>query len=256
MNPSVTFETKCWEGDWEFLLRTGRIERMVERSRFKFAKKTLIINNVEAPERVAAYAQRLVDRGVLTDYRIVREHEADALDFFGLSRDALGAGYVYSIAELVGIYVCRTDFLLHYSGDSAPAEATPWIEAALDRFATDARVKVANLTWNRNYAEAASESFSEDADFYSGYGFSDQMYLVRVADFRNAAVYHDTNPVSERYPGYGGELFEKRVDSWMRNHEFHRITYRHGSYIHRNFPKAGLRRRIALLMERAGIAKI
>ena len=28
------------------------------------------------------------------------------------------------------------------------------------------------------------------------------------------------NIESERYPEYGGELFEKRVDSWLRNNSF------------------------------------
>ena len=60
-----------------------------------------------------------------------------------------------------------------------------------------------------------------------------------------------TAELSKRYPRYGGDLFEKRVDSWMRNHAFHRLTWRHGSYEHRNFPRNGLRRRLQLLLERA-----
>lgn len=213
MNPSVTLETKCWENDWEFLLKTDRIERMVERSGFNFAKRTLFINNVNNPGKVSSHAQKLVRAGVLTDFHVVAEHEAAALDFFGLSKEALTSGFVYSVAELVGIYLCRTDFLLHFSGDSCPAARTTWIDAALQKFSGDERVKVANLAWNHNYAEAAAEAFDEDDNFYVGYGFSDQMYLVRTADFRSPSVYHETNPASARYPDYGGELFEKRVDA-------------------------------------------
>jgi hypothetical protein len=250
MNPSVTLETKCWENDWEFLLKTDHIERVAERSGFNFAKKTLIINNVDDPGKVSSYAQRLVRAGVLTDYYLVAEHEAAALDFFGLSKESLASGFVYSVAELVGIHLCRTDFLLHFSGDSCPVSRAEWIGAALERFSADDNVKVANLTWNNNYAEAAAEAFAEDEEFYFGYGFSDQMYLVRTSDFRSPAVYHETNPASARYPQYGGELFEKRVDAWMRNHGFHRITYKHASYVHENFPKGGIKRKLRLLLER------
>jgi hypothetical protein len=250
MHPSVTLETKCWENDWEFLLKTDRIERIAERSGFNFAKRTLFINNVDNPARVSSYAEKLVRSGVLTGFHVVADHETEALDFFGLSKETLSSGFVYSVAELVGVYLCKTDFLLHFSGDSFPASRCNWIPAALERFAGDSRVKVANLTWNHNYAEAASESFAEDDDFYTGYGFSDQMYLVRTADFRSPSVYHETNPESERYPTYGGELFEKRVDAWMRNHSFRRLTYKHGAYVHSNFPKGRIRKKLKLLAER------
>jgi hypothetical protein len=64
-----------------------------------------------------------------------------------------------------------------------------------------------------------------------GFGFSDQCFLVRTADFR-APIYNELNDLSARYPGYGGELFEKRVDAWMRNHGFLRATFKHGTYLH------------------------
>ncbi len=250
MHPSVTVETKCWENDWEFLLKTDRIQRMVDHSAFGFARKSLLINNVRSPEKVCAAAEKLVRSGVISGFHLVADYENEALDFFGLSRSALGSGYVYSIAELVGIYLCETEYLLHFSGDSMPSPAAGWIEAALMRFGQNPRVKVANLTWNHNYNEAASESFAQDRDFYAGYGFSDQMYLVRTSDLRSRPVYHEEHEMSARYPEYGGELFEKRIDSWMRNHEFLRLTYKHGSYEHRNFPTSSLRKRVTLIGER------
>jgi hypothetical protein len=255
MQPSVTFETKCWEQDWEFLLRTDRIKRTIELSRFNFAKRTLCINNVADVDLVCHYAQRLIKSGVLTDFVVVAEKEKTALDFFRLTKESLTSGFVYSIAELVGLYVCETDYLLHFSGDSRPMTESAWLPSAIARLEIDAHAKVANLTWNANYAEAAAESFAEDPDFYVGYGFSDQMYLVRTADFRSAEVYHESNPLSARYPRYGGELFEKRVDSWMRNHDYHRLTYRHAAYEHRNFPRTRWKKKSRLWLERLGMRR-
>ena len=250
MSPSVTLETKCWENDWQFLLQTDRIQRMVEGNAFPFARKTLIINNVSDVTLVCSRAEKLITANLLTDFYVVRDHEKSALEFFELSRESLGKAYVYSISELVGIYLCRTDFLLHHAGDAIPAHPTGWLDAALKRFDADPKVRVANLTWNDQYDEAAQESFAEDRDFYTSYGFSGQMYLIRTSDFRSPEVYHERNPLSERYPAYGGELFEKRVDSWMRNHDYNRITYKHGSYLHKNIPRKGARRTVQLLAER------
>jgi hypothetical protein len=247
--PSVTFETKCWEGDWEFLLKTPRLERMITWNNFLFAERILFINNVRNNAKVCARAEKLVKANVLTDFCLVEDHAAEALDFFQLSRDSLGRGYVYSIAELVSIYRCGTEFLLHFSGDSIPAAKTDWVVKALGEFQRNDRVKVANPIWNHKFDEARRESFDENEEFFRGFGFSDQCYLVRAADFR-APIYQETHPDSARYPGYGGELFEKRVDSWMRNHGFHRITCKHCSYVHRNFPKNPLRKWLKRISER------
>ena len=76
---------------------------------------------------------------------------------------------------------------------------------------------VANPTWNLKFQEAENESFGQTADFYTGYGFSDQCYLIREDRFRSTDIQRK-NVLSERYPKYGGELFEKRVDAYMRNH--------------------------------------
>jgi hypothetical protein len=62
------------------------------------------------------------------------------------------------------------------------------------------------------------------------------VYLVRTSDFKER-IYNENNSLSERYPKYGGELFEKRVDAYMRNHDKYRITHNGISYISSNFPK-------------------
>ncbi|MEI7028205.1 hypothetical protein [Paenibacillus sp. y28] len=234
MNREVTFETKCYEKDWRLLLLTPRLQTMIQYNRFPFKETMLYINNVNDPDEVGFYAGKLVQNGLLTSYVIVDTYAREALDFFGIDKNSFNGGYYYSIAELVSIYLAKTKYILHYSSDSILAGELDWIEAALEKMESDARIKVANPTWNFSYAYARQEAEEEDSRFYVGYGFSDQCYLIRTADFR-ARIYNEKNPESERYPAYGGELFEKRVDAWMRNHHHLRITYKHGSYIHRNF---------------------
>lgn len=230
----VTFETKCYEKDWEILLKTGRLEDMIAYNCFPFKERILYINNVADYKEVCPYAQRLVKDKVLTSYIIVDEYAKEALDFFGLNRESFKGGYYYSIAELASIYLCKTDYLLHFSSDSILEKPFEWINQAIVKMEKDPRIKVANPVWNRRYFEARQESFEEDEDFYTGLGFSDQCYLIRANDFK-ARIYNEKNPASERYPEYGGELFEKRVDAWMRNHRYRRITSKHVSYIHKNF---------------------
>src|SRR6516164_8459926 len=144
----VTFETKCWERDWEILLKTDYLAEQIGRNDFAFANRLLFINNVRDPDEVSHYAQRLVHSGVLTGYYRVEECAREVLEFFALPRESLGAGYIYSIAELAAIYFCATPFLLHFSGDSILEQKSSWLLDALRALEHNPRAAVANPTWN------------------------------------------------------------------------------------------------------------
>ena len=79
---------------------------------------------------------------------------------------------------------------------------------------------------------------SEDENYFYGYGFSDQLYLIRASDYKQK-IYEYYNAASERYLKFAGELFEKRVDSWMRENQLLRASYKHGNYLYENFPRRG-----------------
>lgn len=235
--PTVTFETKVWEGDYRIVLDPARIGETVGRNRFDFAARTIFVNNVDDVTAAVRMARVLVADGLVDDVVVVEEHASDALARFGLTRDDLGRGYVYSVSELVSLHLCRTDFLLHFSGDSVLAQPCDWLPSALELFARRSDLSVVNASWTADLAAAESESFDRDGDFLLGHGFSDQMYLVRTAEMARP-IYGETHPDSERYPEYGGELFEKRVDAWMRNHGRLRGTWTGGHYVHENISPA------------------
>ena len=239
---SVTFETKCYENDWRYLVKCGRLRRMKEACGYPFDRAVLYINNVKNPEIVAAHAERLVGSGVIDAFVHVADHADEALRFFGCTRESFRGGYYYSIAELVGIYLCPTDYLLHFSSDSIMANGEEWIGSALDRMEEDRTIVVANPTWNDKFHGAARESIGGDDRFYKGHGFSDQCYLIPAPFFRRP-IYRESNPHSESvFPEHGGDSFEKRVDAYMRNHGFLRITSKRASYRHRNFPRTMFRK--------------
>ncbi len=246
---SITLETKVWENDWELVLKTSRLRDLVSRCNHSFDQRILYINNVKNPSIVEAHAQRLINEGVIDQFVHVHEHAQEALDFFQLSKEKLGKGYYYSIAELVSIYLTKTKYLLHFSSDAIPEKniTSPWLQDAIELLSANNNVKVFNLTWDHRFKEAKNESISHDGQFFYGYGFSDQMYLIRTEDFR-APIYEETNEASNRYPKYGGELFEKRVDSWMRNHSHIRASSKKYSYIHKNFPKNYLLKKLNLMI--------
>lgn len=234
---NITFEIKVYENDWKFLLIGNYLDNIIARCNYNFKRKILLINNVNDIEKVKKYAERKVKNGIIDEFFVVEEYSNNALNYFNIEKDSFNGGYYYSIAELVSIYLCKTDYLLHFSSDSfLENKKVNWIDKAINIFKENNDIIVANPVWNFAYNEAVNESIDEMEDFYVGYGFSDQCYLIRMDVFKNQ-IYNEKNIDSDRYPTYGGELFEKRVDSFMRNHKKLRITSKEISYIHKNFPK-------------------
>ena len=245
---SITFETKVWENDWEIMLKTDRIRQMIERCNHPLEEKILYINNVRNLGAVKRAADSLISKQIINKYVVASEHAQAALDFFSLSKEKLGKGYYYSIAELVSIHLTKTQYLLHFSSDSiiAPRTSKGWLNIGINTLETNPQVKVFNLIWNNKYKEAQNESAYEDQNSFYGNGFSDQMYLIRAADFKDC-IYEYHHPDAERYPDYGGDLFEKRVYSWLRHHNYLRATYKHGSYLHQNFSNTPWKKKVSIL---------
>lgn len=240
MTKTVSFETKCYERDWQFVANEQYLRTAMANCRHSFDRSVLYLNNFTDYGPVTQAAERLVSANVIDEYCVVEEHAAAALEAYHLTRSSFGAGYYYSIAELVGIHRCTTDYLVHFSGDSQMEAGAPgWIRDAVEVMERRPDVLVANPVWNRHHRQARREAVAEDGKWYYSYGFSDQCYLVPVETMQNKVDYSESHPDSERYPVYGGELFEKRVDAYMRKHKLQRMTSKQASYLHKNHVHVG-----------------
>lgn len=243
--PAITFETKIWERDWKLILRTGRIKRMIDACRYEFAERILYINNVNDGDAAAREAAKLLKDKTLTSIMFVEALADKALEAFNVTKESFGEGYYYSVQELAGIYNCRTEYLLHFSGDSIITNKESWIAEAIETMEKDKTAFVAN-PWDGRPAAPGLETISEDENFRYSTGFSDQCYLIRAADFKKP-IYNETNPAASVYPVYAGELFEKRVFSYMKNHGLFRLTSKKAVYKHQNFPRDPIRRALVYL---------
>ncbi len=245
---TVTFETKVWEKDWRYILNGNYLETIISRCNYPFDKKVLFINNVKDKELVIRKSQQKVEEGVIDEFYFVEDYAQEALIFFNILKSSFKGGYYYSIAELVSIYLCKTDYLLHFSGDAyLQKSAKPWINNAIEKLKSNENFVIANACWNFKFEEAKQEAYKEIEQFYIGQGCSDQCYLIETDRFRKKDIYNEKHPASDRYPKYGGELFEKRVDSFLRNNDLYRITSKETTYIHKNFSKNKLIQKTKLL---------
>ena len=232
----VTFATKCWEKDWQHILNDRRLNQIIETNKYSFDERLLIVNNVskETLKPLMKAVDHAISLGAFTDCYFVDDYCNEAIDAIGLRREDIGKGYIYSISEWVAIHLCKTKYLLCYCGDCISTTDHDWITPSLNLMEQDSNIKVSNPVWNYNHVISKIESVYETEDFYIGSGFSDQCFLIRRDDF-HGDIYKEFHPDGEKYPVYGGDLFEKRVYCWMRNHQFLRATYKHSCYLHKNW---------------------
>jgi hypothetical protein len=176
---SITFETKVWENDWELVLKTSRLKNLILRCNHPFNHRVIYINNVKNPSIVEAHAQRLINEGVIDHFVHVHEHAQEALDFFHLSKEKLGKGYYYSIAELVSIYLTKTKYLLHFSSDAIPEKniSYPWVSEGIELLSAKNDVKVFNLAWDHRFKEAKNESMDDTLMDMANYAKLYRAYL-------------------------------------------------------------------------------
>ena len=243
---TVTFATSCWKGDWKKILEDQDYlaTMQIANHDYPFLKKMVVINNVDNLSEVKQLAKKRKEEGIITDYFVAQEHAKKVLDFFHLKKEGFKKGsdahlyenvtddwiYYNAIGVLTAIYFCDTDYFLYHTGDSYLKKKVSWIDKAIDLMEKKQKYKVANLAWNEKYDEVQKESKRCKKDFYvADRGFSDQFFLVRTKDFQQP-IYQEIRNDSHHFPR--GDVFEKRVFSYMINHGWKRLTYRYGSYFH------------------------
>jgi len=244
-NCSVSFFTICYEGDWERILIGDRLETMVKRCGIDFFEKVLIITNVNDREKVEKFAILAVENKVIDAYYFSEDYSDEILKAFSIQRKSFVLdfydGYCYSMGPLTAVYQCKSDYLLFFTGDCMvePDKSSYWITEGIKLLESDKKILIANPLWAYNQGEVSNESFKEDKDWYYGYGFSDQCFLVEVKRLQGN-VYNYYHVESERYPVYGGNLFEKRIDNFMRSQELGRITKKDVCFIHEKLMNEGV----------------
>lgn len=236
----VAFATSCWENNWQDLLQEEKLKTKISYHTYPFSQKILIINNVKNPQQVEKKAKEL---RCFTDIFFAEEYISSILSFFSLKRESFRAYdvrkeyqvsddwiFYNALAPLAAIYFCPSPYLLYTTSDVWLKKPVRWIEKALFWMEKKPEYKVANLLWNEKASEAKKESFQKKGDFWvSKKGFSDQMFLIKTKDFQQK-IYSEIREDASHFPR--GDVFEKRVYSYMKNHGWLRLIYRKGSYFH------------------------
>jgi hypothetical protein len=242
---AVDFVVNTFERTYRTVLAPGFMEGVIRSHCFPFAKRVLLINNVEDRDGAARMAQTLRQRGEITEFYFVSDLLDATLRAAGLTRKEIEPNVHYTDCSLVAIFLKGSDYVVYCDADVRLKPPCDWISPSLSIMERDPRIAVTNPNWQQQTLAAEAREFENG--FGIGYGFSDQLYMVRRSEFAQP-IYSFNAPISLRYPmSECGRIFEQRVDSYMRVKRRMRATFTAVSYEHKDhasYPRLTSRTRL------------
>ncbi len=231
----ATLYTDVWGSYFHQILSDGWIRQMAHNCGCAFDERVLMVNDI--PERILSefdslLSKRIKDRSV--DRALMTDKLANAeLARYGLRPPDFTSHPYASMADLVAISDCKSEYIVYFAGDCVPWGSSNWVSDGIKILRDRQDTLIVNPTWNGFYEHSKVENIEEREEYFLGHGFSDGCYLARTADLK-ADIYHETNPESDRiYCAAHGNTFEKRVNAYMRNHNKYRVTLKNACYITR-----------------------
>jgi hypothetical protein len=254
----------CYERTYRSVLTPGFIPALVADQGRSFARRTVIINNVDERAEAERRAQALKDAGELDAWFFVQDHLEHAFAVTGVRAADLARAPYFTDWGLVLATIPGPEWVVHCDSEVRLQEPHDWITPSIELMQRDPRVMVANPRW---YAPTpridtlARSTLERTHEFALGLGFSDQLFLCRRLEIA-APIYTQRCMATRRYPMANvSRSFEARVDAWMRHHDRLRANYLGATYVHPDeigggYPTRRPREKIASLFNRAVIGVV
>jgi len=249
MSARVSLFVNCFERDYRRVLAPGFMKAKAGQFEFPFERVVVTLNNIIDSAAAVHLAQEATRRGEIDEYIDVAAALPRALEQCGLAMRDLGLVRHYMDFALVAVACAAPDDLLYCCAEVDLLTPFDWISDAVEKLEADPRLLVANPSWASDPGGAQREALLRDGDHWVGVGFSDQCFLADAGRLANP-IYHHKHEAGGRYPMSDlGDIFEKRVDAYMRHHNLLRISdarvfYNHAGVEGQGYPKLPLLRRI------------
>ena len=212
------------------MLAPGFIAGIAEQQRYGFARRVLVVNNVDDRAEVERRAAELEDAGEVDEVLWVDERVDGALASAGLTRDDLGRVPYFTDWPLVAVMAQGSEWILHWDPDVSLREPADWITPSIALMERDPRVLAAAPHWEAETLERMTSEWQ--GEFALGPGFSDQVFLARRAELARP-IYRQRCLARLRFPvAHLGHIFEARVDAHMRHNGRLRAIHTGAQYVH------------------------
>jgi hypothetical protein len=234
LKEAVDLFVNTFERTYTKVLSEGFFPSIEEQNQYRFSNRITLINNVQSRKDASIRADILIERGEIDAYYFVADYLDQALEKTGLNYEDLGRVQHYTDCALVAVTLSKSPWLLYWDAEISLQKPVNWIDPAINLMKNEPFVFAANPNPDPNWVKDSIKNGTLEIkdDFALGYGFSDQVFLVRSKESARP-IYKEKCLASLRYPmAHIGSIFEKRVDAYMRTHRRLRAIHIPAKYIH------------------------
>jgi hypothetical protein len=232
---AVDLCVNCYERTYREVLAPGFFPALAADHVHDFARRTVLVNNVEDRAHAEGLAAQRKAAGELGECFFVEDHIERALQRTGVSAQEIARAPYFTDWGLVLVTLPGPDWLVHCDPEVRLQEPCDWIAPSIELMDRDPRVMAANPRWytpTPAHETLARSTFERSGPFALGLGFSDQLFLCRRSELA-APIYGQRCVATRRYPMVNvSRSFEARVDAWMRHHDRLRATFLDAVYVH------------------------
>ena len=219
---SIAFQINVYEKTYRNVLENV-LESFLEKFP-EFDEYIFIDNGVNDKEHLRKLLEKFLQFVLYT----TGEKDEEVLEHFDLKD--LQIAYKYTIPHLYSIYFSKSDYILHISEDILDLQIENYVEDSVKLLENNSDI----ISTIPNWGALEHESFEYRDNFGIAFGFTDQIYILRKDKFNDQSFYKYFHADSLRYPDYGGECFEKRVNSYMKCLNLKRAIHKNSSYKHQH----------------------
>lgn len=230
--PAVDLAVNCYERTYRDVLAPGYLRGIAEQNRFDFAGVYVVINNVDSRDDAMARADALVGSGEITGYEFVADHLDEALRAARLRRRALGSRPYFVDYALAMALVGTSPYLLGWDAEVRLEQPADWVTGGVALLEERSDVFSCAPRWPARALDTLDEeTISSDGPWRLGWGFSDQVWLLRRSELASP-IWRKLAPASVARHASHPFTFEARMESYQRVARRFRATHSEVRYVH------------------------
>lgn len=234
VRPAVDLTVNTYERTYRDVLARGFFPRIVDQNRYPFAGAYAVINNVDDPMDAEARAKALVASGELRGYAFVADVLERGLRAARLPRRALGTRPYFLDYGLAMAVVGTSPYILGWDAEVDLEEPADWVSQGVELLEKRADVFSCAPRWPaRDYDTLECESIGSERPWRFGWGFSDQVWLVRRRELASP-IWRRIAPAAWARNASHPLTFEARMESYQRAARRFRATHEMVRYRHRD----------------------
>ena len=245
--PSVCLATALYEKTYNHYIENDKLRVWLNKFNYPFDEIIILFNNIsqEGFEECVKYLQTFTDKKIT--FAFSQSMTDEVISTFKLDPNYHNLpGYWYSIANFAQLVISKSDYVMYICEDiSVVHPSDTFVKDSIEALENNPDCIATSMNWSWIGADPKTKLGHDAGEeeewytkpkhkndkFYLTNGFGDHIYFSSREKLLSID-YNTSHPFVNRFPGYSGQSFDKRLNSYQTIHEMYRYVHKKLHYSH------------------------